>query len=161
MGSRKQRPAGGGVDAINLLRADNEALKRERAALMRHIEHQRVITALMLYRLGGYVRISDVALARAAEMWDLEVGDQKELQLPAAGDADFSPTPQSALTFRLIDRATKDQLEATLKHLPQRVLDLLEAVDAELDATAGERPAADRLERAADALRKHMESSGA
>lgn len=144
MSSRQQRRAEareaakrmqqGGVNPVQLAQADLRRLEMEKAALVRHVEHQRCVMAIMLRRLGGYVAIHEHALANAVRLYDVEVGNRAGLSMPDPEDKQALPEQKPGpIVFRLIDREDGGQVEAHLQALPQRVLDLVEAAEAVLE----------------------------
>lgn len=137
--------------ATQMLRAENAHLKGQHVNLLRLVEHMRCVQAIMLKRLGGYIAIHDAALVRSVQDFDVEMGTRTGLALP--DDSGAVPKPEKGpMTFRLIDRHTQSQVEAKLKALPQRVIDLLEAAEAVETDPDG----IDNLRVVAKALREHV-----
>ena len=136
-GRRKVLSAAGvppGVTGAQIGQAALRQLEMEKAALIRHVEHQRCVMAIMLRRLGGTFAIHDTALLRSVQQYDVEVGNRAPLVMPDPADKDDVPQPQKGpIVFRLIDKQEQRPVEAALQALPQRVLDLLEAADAAVD----------------------------
>jgi hypothetical protein len=124
----------GGVSSQQMGQALVRQLEMEKAALIRHVEHQRCVMAIMLRRLGGYFAIHDAALLRAVQQYDVEVGNRAPLVMPDPADKEDVPQPQKGpIVFRLIDKLEQGPVEAKLQALPQRVIDLIEAAEAVID----------------------------
>lgn len=141
------KPALDPAQAQALLRAELARLRAENASLRRHVAHQQLVLAVIVRRLGGFVRIHESALARAAELWDLEVGEAGPLQVPAEDGT--VRAFERTLAFRLVDRATGRDIDPpALINLPQVVRDLAVAA-SEAAAPGADEKARRRLEWAA------------
>lgn len=120
-----------GSAAINpeaLLRAENADLRARLTSLARLLEHQRMVLAVALKRLGGVLIITDEALAHALQGYEVEVGQSQGFAQLSEDPTVPPAAPAPRLSFRLVVKGTNEPLVPKLKNLPQDIRDILEAV---------------------------------